>query len=120
MDQSERPSVSTILARVHFRGITAACVSITGEIITAHPSYPKERCNEVRSVSEGKAVGIRNVERQRCGTFQCSKFVGVYSGRVIWSEPLDAQLSLMCPATYLGENCAGQNLDTNWWDGIDR
>jgi hypothetical protein len=35
---SLRRSALKIVARVHFRGITAACVSITGEIIVvAHP-----------------------------------------------------------------------------------
>jgi hypothetical protein len=34
-DQSDRVSAVTIIPRVHFRGITAACASITGEIITA-------------------------------------------------------------------------------------
>jgi hypothetical protein len=37
IDQSERLSAVKILARLHFRGITAACVSITGEIIVARP-----------------------------------------------------------------------------------
>jgi hypothetical protein len=40
IDQSERLPTVKILARVHFRGITAACVSITGEIIVAHPRVP--------------------------------------------------------------------------------
>jgi hypothetical protein len=33
IDQSERPSAIKIVAGVHFRSITAACASITGEII---------------------------------------------------------------------------------------
>jgi hypothetical protein len=37
---SLRLSAVKIVARVHFRGITAACVSITGEIIVAHPGMP--------------------------------------------------------------------------------
>jgi uncharacterized protein len=37
IDQSERLSAFAIFARAHFRGITVPRVSITGEIIVAHP-----------------------------------------------------------------------------------
>ena len=37
IDQRERLSAFGIIARAHFCGITAPCVSITGEIIVAHP-----------------------------------------------------------------------------------
>jgi hypothetical protein len=44
----EKLSAVTIVARVHFRGITAACVSITGEIIIVErgdEGRPAERKN---------------------------------------------------------------------------
>jgi hypothetical protein len=45
---SVRLSAVKIVARVHFRGITAACVSITGEIIVAHPPIRRRGATKLR------------------------------------------------------------------------
>lgn len=45
---SVRLSAVKIVARMHFRGITAACVSITGEIIVALPSIRRRGARKLR------------------------------------------------------------------------
>jgi Trypsin-like peptidase domain len=43
--------------------------------------------------------------------FQCSKFVGVYSGRKVGKDPFDAQLGMVWPACYLEEIVAGRKVE---------
>jgi hypothetical protein len=42
---------------------------------------------------------------------QCSKFVGVYSGRKIGADKFDAQLGMVWPARYLEEIVAGRKAE---------
>src|SRR5882757_4554691 len=59
---SSRLSTVKIVALAHFRGITAACDSITDEISVAPPSYPGKRSNEVPSNAGAReADGIGTV-----------------------------------------------------------
>ncbi len=46
------------------------------------------------------------------GQGTATKFVGVYSGRLATSEPLDAQLGLAWPASFIGEIIAGKRRDS--------
>jgi hypothetical protein len=45
-------------------------------------------------------------------TGSATKFLGVYSGRLASSDPLDAQLGLMWPAAFIPEIISGRQVDT--------
>lgn len=44
-------------------------------------------------------------------TGSATKFVGVYSGRIIGTDPLDAQLGLTWPAAFVPEIITGNRMD---------
>jgi Trypsin-like peptidase domain len=46
------------------------------------------------------------------GTGSATMFVGVYSGRIVSQDPLDAQLGLTWPASFVPEIVSGAKLDT--------
>jgi hypothetical protein len=46
------------------------------------------------------------------GAITASKFIGVYSGRLATSDPLDAQLGLTWPASLVPEIVSGGLIDS--------
>jgi hypothetical protein len=45
------------------------------------------------------------------GVGSATKFVGIYSGRIVSSDPLDAHLGLTWPASFVSEIISGRQLD---------